>query len=121
MKESNEIHQQIKEHELTAHAAIHEDECDPCLIVDELWQSHAQQILDSKYDKQDLLRIAEGQKHLTKELQHHLHQLLKEYEDLFTGQLGEWPGEEVSVELRPDAVPYHCGKPICIPIFIWKL
>ena len=44
-----------------------------------------------------------------------LFNVLEKYEDLFQGTLGEWPGEEVSVELAPDATPYHCGQPIRIP------
>jgi RNase H-like domain found in reverse transcriptase/Integrase zinc binding domain/Reverse transcriptase (RNA-dependent DNA polymerase) len=80
------------------------------------WEVHtAQQILESKYEKQDLLRVAKDQSHLTKEQQELLHKVLAKYEDLFRGTLGEWPDEEISVELTPDAVPYHCGKPIRIP------
>jgi hypothetical protein len=53
--------------------------------------------------------VTQAQDHLTVEQCEALHELLSKYEDLFQGQLGEWPGEELSVELTPDAVPYHCG------------
>lgn len=72
----------------------------------------AQQILDSKYEKQDLIRVAKDQKHLTVEEQRQLYHLLKQYESLFSGQLGLWNGNEVSLTLTKDAVPYHCMKPI---------
>ena len=76
---------------------------------------YAQQILDSKYEKQDMLKVAEDQKHLSKDKRKALHALLDKYQDLFQGTLGEWPDDYVSVELKKDTVPYHCGKPIRIP------
>ena len=102
-------------------------EQDPCSVIDEFWESHecaqdhwlgeshAQQIMDSKYEKQDLLRVARDQKHLSVDERDALHKLFTQYQDLFAGTLGEWPDEEVSVELTKDAIPYHCGKPIRIP------
>lgn len=84
--------------------------------IDERWdETFAQHIKDSKYEKQDLLRVARDQKHLTPDQQNQLHSLLERYNDLFQGNLGEWPDETVSIELKPDATPYHCGKPIRIP------
>ena len=77
--------------------------------------SFAQQILDSKYEEQDLLRIAKDQNQLSEKEQQSLYELLHRYEELFKGTLGEWPDDEVSIELKPDATPYHCGKPIRIP------
>ena len=89
---------------------------DPCSVIEEMWESHAaQQIMDSKYDKMDTLRVAKDQKHLSEKEQEQLYNLFQEYTDLFEGKLGEWPDEEVDVQLRADAVPYHCGKPIRIP------
>ena len=80
------------------------------------WSKHfAQHILDAKYEKQDLLRVAKDQIHLKPEQRMELHSLLEKYQSLFQGDLGEWPNEEVSVELTADAIPYHCGKPIRIP------
>jgi len=76
---------------------------------------YAQQIMDSKYEKQDMLHVAKDQSHLTQQQRDALYSVLQKYEDLFQGTLGEWPDEEISVELTKDAVPYHCGKPIRIP------
>jgi transposase InsO family protein len=92
------------------------EEVDETDVIEQFWNEHyAQQIMDSKYEKTDLLRVTQAQDHLTIEQREALHELLSKYEDLFQGQLGEWPGEELSVELTPDAVPYHCGRPIRIP------
>ena len=74
-----------------------------------------QQILDSKYEKQDLLQVSASQAHLSLTEQHQLEQTLFRYEELFAGTLGEWPGLEVHAKVKPDAQPYHCQKPIRIP------
>ena len=71
-------------------------------------------ILSSKYEKQDLEDLAKKQKHLNSEQQSYLHALFEEYSDLFQGNLGLWPKEQVSASLRPDAKPYHCRRPIRI-------
>ena len=39
--------------------------------------------------------------------------MLIQYEDLFDGTLGDWKGELVNVELKPDAKPYH-GQPFAV-------
>ena len=64
-------------------------------------------ILDAKYEKADLLKVAEGQSQLSSEEQGKLHELLTKYSDLFDGTLGKWKMEDYDVELRPDATPYH--------------
>ena len=33
--------------------------------------------------------------------------LLRKHETLFDGKLGEWKGDPVDIELKPDAKPYH--------------
>ena len=84
--------------------------------IEEQWnETFAQQILDSKYEKQDLFQVAQNQIHLPMKQRQALHTLLEKYSDLFQGQLGEWPKMEVTVELTKDAVPFHCGRPIRIP------
>ena len=96
--------------------AILEEVDDETDVIEQFWnEHHAQQILDSKYEKTDLLRVAQDQDHLTIEQRDALYHVLEQYEDLFAGQLGTWPGEEISVELTPDAKPFHCGQPIRIP------
>ena len=84
--------------------------------IEEQWnETFAQQILDSKYEKQDLFQVPQNQIHLPMKQRQALHTLLEKYSDLFQGQLGEWPKMEVTVELTKDAVPFHCGRPIRIP------
>ena len=84
--------------------------------IEEQWnETFAQQILDSKYEKQDLFPVAQNQIHLPMKQRQALHTLLEKYNDLFQGQLGEWLKMEVTVELTKDAVPFHCGRPIRIP------
>ncbi len=86
----------------------------------ESWCMQRREIKDSKYEKQDLLRVSKDQKHLTQDQRNQLYAVLQKYQDLFEGTLGTWPDEEVTVELRKDAVPYHCGKPIRIPHIHWE-
>lgn len=118
MKIPEDLNQDFKRLNDELQAEIDEP-CDPCSVIEEaeqaLGESYAQQILDSKYEKQDLLQVSRDQKHLTREQQESLHVLFQQYEDLFQGTLGEWPDEEVSIELNKNAEPYHCGKPIRIP------
>ena len=52
--------------------------------------------------------------HLSATDRSHLLQLLRKYEVLFDGTLGDWKGSEVGLELQPDATPYH-GRPYPIP------
>ena len=98
--------------------AILEEVDDETDVIEQFWnEHHAQQILDSKYEKTDLLRVAQDQDHLTIEQRDALYHVLEQYEDLFAGQLGTWPGEEISVELTPDAKPFSCLAiaGICLP------
>ena len=72
-------------------------------------------ILDAKYDKANLPEVVEDTcKHLTATQRSELLNLLLQHEELFDGTLGDWRGEEVNFELRPDARPYH-GRPFPVP------
>jgi hypothetical protein len=78
-------------------------------------ESFAQQILDAKYEKQDLKELCNGLNHLSAQQQQILYDTIRPFQDLFEGKLGTWPGDPISVELLPDAKPYHCGKAMRIP------
>jgi hypothetical protein len=66
------------------------------------------QILDAKYKKADLQSIVrEYCKHLSTNQQKKLLQLLKKYELLFDGTLGDWKTKPVSFHLREGVSPYH--------------
>jgi transposase InsO family protein len=78
-------------------------------------ESFLQTILESKYEKQDLRSVAEAQQHLTVEQRQRLEEVLRKHERLFDGTLGKWNGVKVDIELKPDAVPFHCKRPMRIP------
>ena len=73
-------------------------------------QDRVTRILDAKYEKADLSQLCSQQKHLSTHEQGLLLKVLKNYEHLFDGTLGEWKGTGVSFELKADAKPYH-AKP----------
>ena len=64
-------------------------------------------ILDAKYEAANLEEVAEDAVHLSKEERQQLYKLLSKYESLFDGTLGTWKNETLSLNLKPDAKPYH--------------
>jgi hypothetical protein len=67
-------------------------------------------ILDTKYKKADLQSIViDNYKHLSADQQKKLLQLLKNWESLFDGALGDWKTKPVSFQLKEGASPYHGG------------
>jgi hypothetical protein len=61
----------------------------------------AAQILDAKYSKADLQSVVRDIcKHLSADQQKKLLQLLKKYESLFDGTLGDWKTKPVSFQLK---------------------
>ncbi len=69
---------------------------------------HVTQILDAKYQKADPLFIGRDNcKHLSADQQKKLLQLLKKYELLFEGTLGDWKTKPVSFQLREGVSTYH--------------
>jgi hypothetical protein len=72
-------------------------------------------ILDAKYKKVDLQSIVSNNcKHLNTDQQKKLLQLLKKYELLFDGTLGDWKTKLVSFQLREGVSPYH-GQAFPVP------
>jgi len=69
--------------------------------------SRVKRILDAKYKKADLKTVCQSQTELTVEEKSQLEALLRKYELLFNGQLGRWQGQEVKLELKEGAKPYH--------------
>ena len=69
---------------------------------------HATWILDAKYSKADLQSVVRDKcKHLSADQQKKLLQLLKKYESLFDGTLGDWKTKPVSSQLKEAVSPYH--------------
>ena len=64
------------------------------------------QIIDAKYEPADLNEvIVQECKHLNKEKQASLHQLLSKYESLFDGTLGQWTEEPHDIKVRKEVTP----------------
>jgi hypothetical protein len=72
-------------------------------------------ILDAKYQKADLQSIVRDNfKHLSANQKGKLLQLLKKYESLFDGTLGDWKTKPVSFQLKEGVSPYH-GQGFPVP------
>ncbi len=72
-------------------------------------------ILDAKYSKADLQSVVRDNcKHLKADQQKELLHLLKKYESLFNGTLGDWKTKPVSFQLKEGASPYH-GQAFPVP------
>ena len=65
------------------------------------------EILDSKYDAIDVSKVVSEQVGLTTSQKASLHALLAKHKKLFNGELGDWDTSPVSIELQPNAKPYH--------------
>jgi hypothetical protein len=75
----------------------------------------AKQILDAKYSKADLQTVVRDIcKHLSADQQKKLLQLLKIYESLFNGTLGDWKTKPVSFQLKEGSSLYH-GQAFPLP------
>jgi hypothetical protein len=76
---------------------------------------HVMRILDAKYQKADLQSIIRDNcKHLSANQQKKLLQLLKKYELLVDGTLGDWKTKLVSFRLKEGVSPYH-GRASPVP------
>jgi len=71
-------------------------------------------ILDAKYAPTDIAKYVSEQKALSPRERAELFNLMKAYEGLFDGSLGQWAGEPHHIELVPDAKPYH-ARPYSVP------
>ena len=79
----------------------------------------AVRILDVKYKKADLPNIVDSCDHIDDTEKDELLQLLKKYEGLFDGTLGNWKTTPVHFELKDDAKPYH-GRAFPVPRIHWE-
>jgi hypothetical protein len=76
---------------------------------------HVMRILDTKYKKADLQSIVRDNcKHLSAAQQKKLLPLLKNYELLFDGTLGDWKTKLVSFQLKEGVSPHH-GRAFPVP------
>ena len=65
-------------------------------------------ILDSTYARVDLDQVADNATHLNSEDITQLPDLLKDFEFLFDGTLGDWDMEPANPELNTDYKPFNC-------------
>jgi len=93
----------FKDGEATPKEAYHIAEGD---VMDDA-VSHIKIILDAEHQKADLKNVCQSQTELTVEQKGQLEALLCKYEPLFEGQLGRWQSQEVKLELKEGAKPYH--------------
>ena len=68
--------------------------------------SRVVKILDAKYEKAALDEVVNNATHLNKSEQEALSKLLKKYETIFDGTLGEWKTEPVEFEMKEGAKPH---------------
>jgi len=59
--------------------------------------------------------VVQQQSHLTVEQREDLYKLLSQYDKLFDGTLGRYPKRQFHIDLKEDAVPYHCKGPYSVP------
>ncbi len=75
----------------------------------------AMRILDAKFSKSDLQSVVRDNcKHLSANQQKKLLKLMKKYELLFDGTLGDWKIKPVSFQLKEGVSPYH-GQAFPVP------
>jgi hypothetical protein len=67
----------------------------------------AVQILDSKYEAIDVSKVIAEQAGLNTCQKAALHALLSKYKGLFNCELSDWDSSPVSMELQPNAKPFH--------------
>eukprot|EP00804_Cyclotella_cryptica_P007671 CCRYP_015255-RA/>CCRYP_015255-RA protein AED:0.41 eAED:0.49 QI:0/0/0/1/0/0/2/0/541 len=76
---------------------------------------HVVHILDAKYEKADLQSVVDNNcPHLSLQDQNKLLELLRKYDDLFDGTLGDWNTEPVSFELKEGVKADH-GRAYPVP------
>ena len=77
-------------------------------------ESFATTLLGATYNKVELEKIINDQKHLNKKQRRELKKFLIKYEKLFDGTLGVYPHRKVHIELLADAVAKHI-QPFAVP------
>ena len=66
-----------------------------------------ERILEARYEKADLNKLVNDCDHLTNNQKEKLYKLLRKYEYLFDGTLGDWRAKPVDFQLKEGATPYH--------------
>jgi hypothetical protein len=69
--------------------------------------SRMTRIAESKYEPADLNKVVRSCTNLSNADQSALYEVLKGFESMFDGKLGEWRMEPISIKLKKDARPVH--------------
>ena len=77
-------------------------------------ESRASKILDANYEKANLEAVCAAVDTLSESEQQQLLSLLKKFEHLFDGSLGDFETSPVHLDLKEGAKPYH-GKAFPVP------
>ena len=78
-------------------------------------ENRQREILDADYSPVDIDETVDGLKHITNDIKQKLKAILKKTPNAFKGGLGTLKIKPVHLELKPNAKPYHDGKPFPIP------
>jgi hypothetical protein len=84
-------------------------------IFGEDWlECFATEILDTKYEKTDVVEVVKGLTHLNAHQKADLFQVLQENDKMFNGTLGVYPHKKVHIDIDPNAKPVH-SRPYPVP------
>jgi hypothetical protein len=65
------------------------------------------QILEAKYEQEDIKEVVARCKHLSNTEQQQLFTVLNQFQSLFDGTLGHWKNDRYDITLQPNVTPYH--------------
>ena len=80
----------------------------------QLATKRVKKILDAKYEKANLVEVVRKCTHLSENERVPLLTLLRRYEPMFDGTLGQWRGEDFKIELKEGVKPYY-SSPYPVP------
>ncbi len=84
-------------------------------IFGEDWlECFATEILDAKYKKTDVAKVAKGPTHLNAHQKVDLLQMIQENDKMFNGTLGADPHKKVHIDIDPNVKPVH-SRPYPVP------
>ncbi len=84
-------------------------------ISDEDWlECFATEILDTKYEKTDVVEVVKGLTHLNAHENADLLRVLQKNGKMFGGTLGVYPHKGVHIDIDPNAKPVH-SRPYPVP------
>ena len=77
------------------------------LLGEDWLDSHATEILDTKYEKTYIKDVVNTRKHESKEQRNELVSVLNDHATIFDGTLGIFPHKQYHIDIEEHAVPVH--------------